>query len=326
MKPCISQATTLSTPFEADLDVLRAGRLVGGRALADQAGDVPRVAPDRRGAGRSSTANGLQAVAAASQGGLLLSPGRRAGRPLGPLPPPARPAPASWTSRRWSSRPTSSASSSPEDYGRAAESLAEAAGLARAAGVRLALEFQKGSRFCSSLDTALALIAQSRGRGRRASASTCSTTTPGRASSRTWPTSRPENLAWVQVCDLSGVPRELAGDADRILPGEGDFQIGPILDHLAAIGYDGFVSLEVLNPQLWAIPADRVADAGRQAMERLLARPDLRRRANLVGRVVSLSVAAIQPPSAIYREEQRFGWWIYAAAGPDDGAWPGRSS
>jgi hypothetical protein len=31
-----------------------------------------------------------------------------------------------------------------------------------------------------------------------------------------------------------------------------------------------------------------------------------------MGRVVSLSVAAIQPPAAIYREEQRFGWWLYA--------------
>lgn len=27
---------------------------------------------------------------------------------------------------------------------------------------------------------------------------------------------------------------------------------------------------------------------------------------------MSLTVAAIQPPSAIYREEQRFAWWIYA--------------
>jgi len=27
---------------------------------------------------------------------------------------------------------------------------------------------------------------------------------------------------------------------------------------------------------------------------------------------VSLSVAAIQPPAAIFREEQRFGWWVYA--------------
>ncbi len=27
---------------------------------------------------------------------------------------------------------------------------------------------------------------------------------------------------------------------------------------------------------------------------------------------MSLSVVALQPPSAIYREEQRFGWWVYA--------------
>ncbi len=31
-----------------------------------------------------------------------------------------------------------------------------------------------------------------------------------------------------------------------------------------------------------------------------------------MGSVVSLSVVAIQPPAAIYREEQRFGWWVYA--------------
>jgi sugar phosphate isomerase/epimerase len=62
----------------------------------------------------------------------------------------------------------------------------------------------------------------------------------------------------------------MAGDADRILPGEGDFQIEPILDHLASIGYEGYVSLEVLNPQLWAISADRVADAARQSLDRLL--------------------------------------------------------
>ena len=79
-----------------------------------------------------------------------------------------------------------------------------------------------------------------------------------------------DNLAWVQICDLSGTPRELATDSDRILPGEGDFQIGPILDHLGRIGYDGYVSLEVLNPQLWRVPADRVADLGYRAVCRVL--------------------------------------------------------
>jgi sugar phosphate isomerase/epimerase len=78
------------------------------------------------------------------------------------------------------------------------------------------------------------------------------------------------NLAWVQVCDLSGTPRELAGDADRILPGDGDFQLGAIFDHLAKVGYDGYVSLELLNPQLWSIPAERVADVGYQALCRVL--------------------------------------------------------
>ena len=92
-----------------------------------------------------------------------------------------------------------------------------------------------------------------------ASASMCSITTLAPASSRIWPIFRRKNLAWVQVCDLSGTPRELAGDADRILPGEGDFELGPIFEHLGRIGYDGYVSLEVLNPHLWQVAPDRVS-------------------------------------------------------------------
>jgi sugar phosphate isomerase/epimerase len=80
------------------------------------------------------------------------------------------------------------------------------------------------------------------------------------------------DLAWVQMCDLSGTPRELAGDSDRILPGEGDIQLGSIVDHLGRIGYDGYVSLEVLNPHLWQVDPDRVADLGRQALRRVLGR------------------------------------------------------
>ena len=80
------------------------------------------------------------------------------------------------------------------------------------------------------------------------------------------------NLAWVQLSDLSGTPREIAGDADRILPGDGDFQTGAVLDQIEAIGYDGYVSLEVLNPSFWAIPPERVADVAMQAMVRVLGR------------------------------------------------------
>ena len=156
------------------------------------------------------------------------------------------------------------------DYGRAAEALAEAATVARGSGVGIALEFQK-SAACASLDTTLALIAQSGAEG----VGVCLDvfhyyTGPSKFEDLAYLSAA--NLAWVQVSDLSGTPRELAGDADRILPGEGDFQIGPILDHLGQIGYDGYVSLEVLNPQLWRIAADRVADMGYQAACRALGR------------------------------------------------------
>ena len=80
----------------------------------------------------------------------------------------------------------------------------------------------------------------------------------------------PANLFFVQVCDVAGVPRELATDADRILPGEGDFQLGPIMQQLRAIGYDGWVSLELMNPVLWQMKASQVAELGLGAVQRLL--------------------------------------------------------
>ena len=267
MRPCISQATTLSTPFEVDV---QSYAMAGWSALELWMTKLETYLRSYSIAEAKSllASNGIRPVAASSQGGLLLSLGaeraahydlfRRRLDILRELEVPTLIVAADFTREV-----------APEDYGRAAESLTEAAGLARAAGVRIALEFQKGSQLCSSLDTTLALIAQSGAEG----VGVCLDlfhyyTGPSKFEDLAYLST--ENLAWVQVCDLSGVPRELAGDADRIFPGEGDFQIGPILDHLTSIGYEGFVSLELLNPNLWAISADRVADVGRQAMERLL--------------------------------------------------------
>jgi len=159
----------------------------------------------------------------------------------------------------------------PEDYPRACDALARAAESARAHRVRLALEFQKSSRFCACLSTALALIRQS---GAAADAlGVCLDFfhfDTGPSKMEDLADLRAEDLAWVQVCDLSGTLREIAGDTDRILPGEGDFPIGPLLQHLARIGYDGGVSVELFNPRLWPIPADRVADAAYRAARRFL--------------------------------------------------------
>jgi 2-keto-myo-inositol isomerase len=267
VKPCISQATTLSTTFEADLTAYARG---GWSAVElwltklESYLETHSVAEARA----LLDAQELDPVAASFQGGLLLSRGverevhwdhfRRRLAILQELGVPLMIVAADFTREL-----------APDDYGRAAAALGEAAEAARIAGVRLALEFQKTARFCASLDTTLALIAQCPVAGLGVCLDVFHYYTgPSKFEDLAY-LSR-ENLAWVQVCDLSGIPRELAGDGDRILPGDGDFQLGPILDHLERIGYDGYVSLEVLNPQLWQIPADRVADVGYQAICRVL--------------------------------------------------------
>ncbi len=267
MKPCISQATTLSTAFDADLTSFsRSGWTAVELWLTKLEAflESHSVAEARR----LLDDQGVDPVAASFQGGLLLTRGderqvhwdhfHRRLSLLQEMQVPLLTIVADFTGEPH-----------PDDYGRAAAALGEAALAAEAAGVRLALEFQKSARFCASLDTALALIAHSGAENLGVCLDVFHYYAgPSKFEDLAYLT--PANLAWVQVCDLSGVPRELASDSDRILPGEGDFQLGPILDQIAAIGYNGYVSLEVLNPHLWQIPADRVADFGFQALCRVL--------------------------------------------------------
>ena len=79
-----------------------------------------------------------------------------------------------------------------------------------------------------------------------------------------------ENLFAVQLCDLAGVARELASDSDRILPGEGDFLLGPILDHLRHIDYTGYVSVELMNPDIWKMKPVQVAEAAYTCLRMVL--------------------------------------------------------
>lgn len=155
------------------------------------------------------------------------------------------------------------------DFERAVVSLKQASQWAAGFGVRLALEFRGHSPFCASLDTALGLLAQ------------CDEpnlgvnfdffhyyTGPSKFEDIELLTA--ETLAHVQICDVSGVPRELAADSDRILPGDGDFRIAAILERFREIGYDGYVSLELLNPTLWQANARQVAEIGFTALRRAL--------------------------------------------------------
>ena len=70
--------------------------------------------------------------------------------------------------------------------------------------------------------------------------------------------------------DLADVPRELAKDGDRILPGDGDIPLASIIAHLRRIDYQGCVSLELMNPQLWQVSPLQLATTGLASINRLL--------------------------------------------------------
>ena len=59
-------------------------------------------------------------------------------------------------------------------------------------------------------------------------------------------------------------------DADRVFPGDGDFQFGPAVAMLKRIGYEGYVSLEVMNPVFWQMKLTQVAELGLMALRRVL--------------------------------------------------------
>jgi 2-keto-myo-inositol isomerase len=269
MKPCISQTTTLMNPFEADAAAYRGG---GWTAVELWLTKLESFVQGRSVAEARSVleSHGVRPVAAAGQGGLLLSRGeeravhwdhfRRRLALLGELGVPILIVAAD-PAHGW---PVTA-----EDLSRAAASLGEAAAVAATFGIRLALEFQKSSALCACLETALVLVSQCGSQN----AGVCLDafhfhTGPSKLEDLDHVSSR--DLAWVQLSDVSGTPRELAGDGDRILPGDGDFPLGPIVERLAKTGYDGYVSLELLNPHLWQVSADRVADLGYQALLRVL--------------------------------------------------------
>jgi sugar phosphate isomerase/epimerase len=78
------------------------------------------------------------------------------------------------------------------------------------------------------------------------------------------------NLFHVQLSDLSGRLRELATDGDRILPGDGELSLGPLVARLRAIHYAGVVSVEVMNPQIVQISARQVSETCLAALRRVI--------------------------------------------------------
>jgi 2-keto-myo-inositol isomerase len=151
----------------------------------------------------------------------------------------------------------------------AVASLAEAGQWAAAFGVRLAVEFRAESAFCSSLDTAITLVEQCR----EPNVGICLDIFhyyKGPSKPEDLERLTPQNLFLVQLSDVAGIPRELMTDSDRVMPGEGDFRLEPVVHRLRAIGYSGPVSLELMNPELWKVNGQQVVELGLAALKRCL--------------------------------------------------------
>ncbi len=267
MKPCLSQVTTLRASFADDIVNAAAAGCPAVEVWLTKleqhletvsAGDTAKVVSD----------HGVTLAAAAYQGGLLLSQGEQ------------RRTHFDHFKRRLDlcqrfGIPTLilvADFAQPPDgiaLGRALVSLAEAARWGAGFGVRLALEFRGTDAFCNCLDTAITLIEQAR----EPNLGVCLDLFhyyKGPSKLEDLDRLTASNLAHVQVCDVAGVPRELMSDADRVIPGDGDFHIQPLLQRLRDIGYEGYISLELMNPTLWEVNAAQVAEAGARAMGRVI--------------------------------------------------------
>ena len=157
----------------------------------------------------------------------------------------------------------------PQDLARLSASLSEAAARAADAGVRLAIEFDARASFPNNLQSAVALVED--------------VGHPNLGICLDWfhfsvGPSKPldlyllsrETLAHVQLSDTADVPREMASDADRILPGEGSSPPDELVRRLGEIGYTAAVSVELHNPRLWRVPPRQFGEIAMTSLRTLL--------------------------------------------------------
>jgi sugar phosphate isomerase/epimerase len=66
-------------------------------------------------------------------------------------------------------------------------------------------------------------------------------------------------------------PRELLGDPDRVMPGDGELPLAEMLRRLAARGYRGKVVVELFSPQWWGRPVDEVCRVAKGKVDAVMA-------------------------------------------------------
>jgi len=267
MQPALSQVCSLHSRFEQDVEDFAAGQC---RAIDIWLTKLEEyVKRNSVAAAKALLAeHGVVPVSGSFQGGLLASQGesrraawelfeqrldlcRAVGIPLlviaGDIPPPLDQA----------------------TIERVQVSLQQAAQAAGRRGLRVALEFQARAAFGNNLQTAAALVAEV-GSPHLGLCLDLFHFYVGPSKTEDLGLIGPHNLFLVQLSDLADTPREFAADADRILPGEGDIPLQPLIEHLRTIRYQGPVTIELLNPQIWQVPPRQFGEIGLTALRMIL--------------------------------------------------------
>lgn len=267
MHPCLAQISTLNATFAQDVEDYAAGAC---RAIevwfTKLENHLREHSLDQ--AARLLAEHGVQAAVAAGQGGLLTSQGAARAE--------------AW--RLFESRlpickalgiqtlvvaGDASAPFHQTDLERLLVSLSDAAARAAQFDVRLALEFQADAAFPNNLQSAAAVVEQV-GRPNLGLCLDAFHFCVGRSKEDDLGLVGPHNLFHVQLADLADRPRELAADADRILPGDGDLPLERLVEALHRMGYSGHVSVELMNPLIWRISGRQFSEVAMTSLRKLL--------------------------------------------------------
>lgn len=80
-----------------------------------------------------------------------------------------------------------------------------------------------------------------------------------------------EKIAIVHFNDVvAGIPREQQTDSDRVMPGDGVFDLARFVRVLRDKGYQGCISLELFNPVLWQQDPSEVSRLGLEKVRKML--------------------------------------------------------
>jgi sugar phosphate isomerase/epimerase len=81
----------------------------------------------------------------------------------------------------------------------------------------------------------------------------------------------PEQIVHVHINDAPDLPKDTLGDVtDRVFPGEGVIDLAGFVGALEKVGYEDYLSPEVLNPAVRELPGDEAIERGVAGVRKLL--------------------------------------------------------